>query len=224
MIESPRVTNDHIKALLHARQEHPVLYVKNGPDNEGGRPELDVRAAALVPHHQIVLTQEDAAESWAGDLEELQQEVDRVCGEIYDDEELNEEEDRLGLATAAAALFMAQVWRERGPLLNTPVEEQLVDFKQALTEQTYIQLSRLILGGEQFVELRRTEAENDGPVWLAIREVGIDPLHIGSHLDYRVIPDGRVEQVLRHAAPGEAVRYVTVWSQAQQDAGNGESE
>ena len=115
-------------------------------------------------------------------------------------------------ALKATELFMQQVWRERGPLLGTPVEEQLVKFGQELAPLVYLHLTHLILGGEPWVELRRTQQENDGPVWQAIRAVGIDPLHIGSHIDYRALADGRVEQVLRHAAPGEAVRYVTVWS------------
>lgn len=91
--QTPQVTVQHIKMLLRAPAERPVLYVKDDPD--AGGLELDVWASAYVPHSSIVITKADAAD-WLGSnpsartikeyLPELQEDVDAIVAKMTDDE------------------------------------------------------------------------------------------------------------------------------------------
>lgn len=92
-MDGPQVTVQDVRELLNSPAEHPVLYVKEGPDNEGGEFELDVWAGALVPHGSIV-TDREAAARWLGrrpsqdDIvqypPELQEDVDAAVARLTD--------------------------------------------------------------------------------------------------------------------------------------------
>jgi hypothetical protein len=68
------VTAHHIHQLFDSPAEHPVLYYKEGPDDEGGDWELDVRDEAYVHATRIVATRTTL--------------IDHVTGEDPDDEEI----------------------------------------------------------------------------------------------------------------------------------------
>lgn len=91
--EALEVTVADIRALLASGAEQPVLYVKRGPDNEGGDLELDVWAAALVDHRAVVITREEVEDILAGDtsaeaireaLDSIQEQVDQVAPTLAD--------------------------------------------------------------------------------------------------------------------------------------------
>lgn len=85
----PQVTAGDIRTLLGSTAEEPVLYLKL--DEDSGQPEeLDVWAAALVPHGSIITTRADALnllgdepdeEMIAPFLLELQQAIDGLVAE-----------------------------------------------------------------------------------------------------------------------------------------------
>lgn len=49
-----KVSHDDLRNLLNGTSERPVLYIKLGPDNEGGEPELDVWDEAYVNNPFII--------------------------------------------------------------------------------------------------------------------------------------------------------------------------
>lgn len=120
---------------------------------------------------------------------------------------MNEQEMR-ELAAKATELFMAQVWRERGKPLNTPIDAQLLQFEKELALQIYLRLS--VLGGDTMT-LERTPAPDLGPVWQAVQAVGINPVYIGSHVRYQITADGRAEK-----APPRQLSPIPPWSQNQE--------
>lgn len=79
----PTVTVADVRALLASGADEPVLYLKL----DGDTPEVDVWAAALVNHHQVITTRHDAedalgenpdSEAIEGYLELLQNTVDEI--------------------------------------------------------------------------------------------------------------------------------------------------
>jgi len=96
MHDAPEITTSHVLDLLASPYDDAVLYVKYGPDNEGGDLELDIWCEALVPYHQVVLKKEDTRDVLdplgednltPDDVEHMlpgyQNEVDEVCDGLY---------------------------------------------------------------------------------------------------------------------------------------------
>lgn len=79
------ITTDHLRDLLNAGQESPVLYVAT--DTDDGSLSLDTWAEALVPHHTVIVHRSDLVDlvgtepdedHLAGALPELQQTVEET--------------------------------------------------------------------------------------------------------------------------------------------------
>ncbi|MET9222295.1 hypothetical protein ABZX65_26515 [Streptomyces sp. NPDC003300] len=60
---TPTATIDDIRDLLAYGGQEPVLYVQNGPDDEGGEQTLAVWARALVPHNRVVCSREEVIDA-----------------------------------------------------------------------------------------------------------------------------------------------------------------
>jgi hypothetical protein len=60
---APIVTRDDIRQLIDSSAQEPVLYLKAGPDDEGGTLELDVWAAAYVPESKVVVHRRDVVDA-----------------------------------------------------------------------------------------------------------------------------------------------------------------
>lgn len=87
MTDIPQVTVADIRELLASGAEEPVLYVQNGPDDEGGEQTLAVWARALVPRGRIACTFEEVTDAIGdepdddditGYLPGVQDEIDRI--------------------------------------------------------------------------------------------------------------------------------------------------
>ncbi|HEY5834919.1 hypothetical protein [Streptomyces sp.] len=90
MSGTPQITTADIRALLDSPAEQPALYIEL--DEDDGTPgNLAVWAEALVPHHTVVLTREQAEDllgdapssaAIAGCLPDLQQDADEIYAAI----------------------------------------------------------------------------------------------------------------------------------------------
>ncbi|MET8978581.1 hypothetical protein ABZX85_23475 [Streptomyces sp. NPDC004539] len=81
------VTAADLRQLLDSPAESPVLYLKHGPDDEGGEWMLDVWAGAYVHDSRVVITRSDLIDDVTGDSpddDEIRDAVDTVQG--YADE------------------------------------------------------------------------------------------------------------------------------------------
>lgn len=87
----PTITVADIRSLLNSQAHGMVLYIKNGPDDEGGDLELDVWADAHVTHQAIVITRTDALDMLGDEpdndtiaeaLASLQETVDSVAASL----------------------------------------------------------------------------------------------------------------------------------------------
>lgn len=97
---APEITARHVLKLLASSYEDAVLYVQNGPDDEGGEPTLEIWTEAHVPHHQVALTKVDTQDALdplgentltVDDVEHMlpgyQDEVDRVFEDMYPEDD-----------------------------------------------------------------------------------------------------------------------------------------
>ena len=91
-MDAPTVTHQDVHALLDCPNEDPVLYVQNGPDDDGTGPlTLEVWAAVLVPHSSVVARRDDLPD-WLQEapdpdgieelLPELQEKTEQIAEEL----------------------------------------------------------------------------------------------------------------------------------------------
>lgn len=89
--DGPLVTVADVRALLAAQSEDPVLYVQNGPDDEGGEPTVEVWAGALVPAGSVIVRRSDLDDTLGDDpdddsirecLPQMQEDADRIAAEF----------------------------------------------------------------------------------------------------------------------------------------------
>ncbi|MFJ6889865.1 hypothetical protein ACIQRC_34165 [Streptomyces californicus] len=59
----PDISPGDVRTLIDVRAEEPVMYLVRTEDGEGGELELAFGPAALVSHHQVVLTREKVLET-----------------------------------------------------------------------------------------------------------------------------------------------------------------
>lgn len=64
------LTAADVRRLLDAQQDRAVLYVKLGPDDEGGEPELDVWVDSEVSHLRVVLRKPEVVDALGDDPDE----------------------------------------------------------------------------------------------------------------------------------------------------------
>lgn len=92
MSRTPQITAADIRELLNSPAEQPVLYIQLD-ENDGNPGDLAVWAAALVQHHTVVLTREDAqdllgdtpdADTITDCLPQIQEEVDAIYSTLTD--------------------------------------------------------------------------------------------------------------------------------------------
>lgn len=57
------ITRADIEQLLDSPAENPVLYLKAGPDDEGGELEADVWASAYVPHAKVLVSRREVVDA-----------------------------------------------------------------------------------------------------------------------------------------------------------------
>lgn len=62
-MSTPVITPTDIQKLLHSPAEDPVLYLKAGPDDEGGQLEADVWASAYVHHSKVLIHRHEAIDA-----------------------------------------------------------------------------------------------------------------------------------------------------------------
>ncbi|MFD9394984.1 hypothetical protein ACFWBB_30930 [Streptomyces sp. NPDC060000] len=90
-MSAPTVTRADIQQLLASTGEDPVLYLKAGPDNEGGPLEVDVWVSAYVSHARVLVHRHEVVDA-IGDapddddvdeyLSELEQTVEDVAAAL----------------------------------------------------------------------------------------------------------------------------------------------
>jgi hypothetical protein len=66
-MDAPVVTSFDIRQLLGSPAQEPVLYLKAGPDDEGGELEADVWASAYVHHSKVIVRRGEVVDAIGDD-------------------------------------------------------------------------------------------------------------------------------------------------------------
>ncbi|MFI8206678.1 hypothetical protein [Streptomyces sp. NPDC085937] len=87
-MNTPVIIRADIEQLLAATGEDPVLYLKAGPDDEGGELEPDVWVSAYVHHSKVIVHRHEVVDALGDDpdaddvddyVEQLQPAVEEVA-------------------------------------------------------------------------------------------------------------------------------------------------
>ncbi|WP_331732935.1 hypothetical protein OG613_48955 (plasmid) [Streptomyces sp. NBC_00015] len=90
-MNGPVIIRAHVQQLLASPGEDPVLYLKAGPNDEGGELEVDHWVAAYVPHPKVLVHRHEVVDAIGEDPDEdavehyltlLQPTVDEVASSL----------------------------------------------------------------------------------------------------------------------------------------------
>lgn len=90
-MNAPAITRADVRQLLAHPGEDPVLYLKAGPDDEGGELEPDVWVSAYVHHSKVLVHRHEVVDALGEDpdddevddyLEQLEQTVEEVAAAL----------------------------------------------------------------------------------------------------------------------------------------------